>query len=87
MSKAILEFDLDDIDDKNEFKRAANATNTYIALTEIANQIFRPARKHGYQDEKIANLIDENSEELIGELETKFYEILECCNVDLGDLQ
>lgn len=88
MTKAKLEFDLDDFDDKAEHKRMLNATNAYIALNEVANQIFRPARKHGYSDTEISNLMKENpkSEELVGELESKFHSILEACNIDLDDL-
>jgi len=94
MSKATLKFNLNDPDDRSEHKRAVNATNVYIALNEIANEVFRPARKHGYQDSKLNKMIElsgENEEgynivELaIGMLEDKFYEILSSRGIDLDD--
>lgn len=100
MSKATLEFDLNEIDDQKEFRRAINATKAYLALHAIANEIFRPARKHGYSDEKINQLILKGIEidsqgfvseaigtELISELESMFYKILEENGVDLNDLE
>ncbi len=75
--KAILEYDLPE--DREDFDRASKAWSMAIALDEIRNEVFRPARKHGYSDIKIAELIAKNpedSEELIGLLEEKFYEIM-----------
>ena len=48
MAKATLTFNLDDPEDKANFKKAANANEAYLALWSIAQEIFRPARKHGY---------------------------------------
>lgn len=52
-----LRFDLNDPDDRNEHKRMLNATAAYITLHEIGEQIFRPARKHGYDDRELEKLI------------------------------
>tara|TARA_R100000951_G_scaffold7705_1_gene7196 strand:- start:7938 stop:8261 length:324 start_codon:yes stop_codon:yes gene_type:complete len=59
MSKAILEFNLDDYDEKLAFKRTLSVDDTYLALGEISNKLFRPARKHGYgEDDYIQQCID-----------------------------
>jgi len=97
--KAILEFDLEDHEEKMEHKRAISATDAYIALSQIANEIFRPHRKHGYHGEiqekleKCGSHTDENGfeigngEEVISLLEDKFYAILAEYSVDLSDLE
>lgn len=74
--KGVLEFNLPE--EQDEFDTACKAGAMSAAISEIANEVFRPARKHGYSDEKIRNLIEkyEGSEELVGALEEKFYEIL-----------
>lgn len=81
--KAILEFDLPD--EKEEFNQAAKAGSLVSALDEIKNSIFRPARKHGYEDptmrELLAKLPNGEGEDIIGRLEELFYKILEEHNV------
>ena len=81
--KAILEFNLPE--DEEEYEITSKATNMSSALFEIKQEIFRPARKHGYSDPEITKLLAKiNSreaeegagEELIGLLETRFYQIL-----------
>jgi hypothetical protein len=72
--KAILEYTLPE--DKEDFERATKALDMELALWDIANEVFRPARKHGYPDPELSRLA-ENNEELIGLLEQKFYAILE----------
>lgn len=54
--KATLEFDLPE--DKDDLLLALNATKYTIALDEIGNQVFRPARKHGYSNPLVQTLID-----------------------------
>lgn len=89
--KAKLEFDLDDFSDRKAHKRCVSATNAYIALYKIANEIFRPNRKHGYEKE-IEELFDalgddaEIGTEIVDKLETKFYNIIEELGLDLDDL-
>lgn len=74
--KATLEFDLNE--ESEEFEMCMKATKMSCALSDISNHIFRPARKHGYNDEKLVKLIEKNkdAEFIIGLLEEKFIEIL-----------
>ncbi len=72
--KAILEYNLPE--DQEDFTRATKALDMELALWDIANEVFRPARKHGYADQEL-NALAENNTELIGLLEQKFYAILE----------
>jgi len=92
MKMVTINFAIDpgDNDTERAMLRAVNADKAYQALDEIRSQIFRPARKHGYDDSVIAKLIsrldaassfDESSESLantlIGELERLYAAILE----------
>jgi hypothetical protein len=87
MKKMILEYEIETADDEKSAKRALSADNVYCALWDIRQQIFRPARKHGYSDRSIAALFDEEKHgELIGALESKFYEILTGHEICLDDL-
>ena len=78
MPKVILEYNLPE--DQEDFETAMQGASAKIALSEIDNQVFRPAQKHGYSDEAIRALLEAipegKGEELIGLLEEKFYEIL-----------
>jgi hypothetical protein len=86
VSKASLSFNLNDPDDVEQFRRAVNANAAHIALWEISQQVFRPARKHGYADALLRTLFDKNPDyaaELIGLLETRFYEIVNQAGLDI----
>jgi len=98
--KGKLEFDLDEPSDRLAHKRCVSATDAYIALHEIANKVFRPARKHGYDDKRLNELMETSREiidkdgcetrlgyEIISVLEDRFYKILEEYNVNLDDLE
>jgi hypothetical protein len=97
--KAKLEFDLDDFSDRKAHKRCVSATDAYIALHKIANEIFRPNRKHGYekdledlfeQCDSIKTPLGFDSDagtEIVSKLESKFYNILEELGLDLDDLE
>jgi hypothetical protein len=78
----ILQFNLEDPQTNRAFKRACSATDAYQVLDCIANEIFRPARKHGYDDESL-----NDNEEVIGKLEDMFYELLCEYNINLDDLE
>lgn len=97
MSKAKLIFNLDEHYERLEFIRATKATSAYLALHAVANEIFRPNRKHGYGGE-LDRLIDatpstkdSDGDEcptgyvIIDRLEKMFYEILEYNNINLHE--
>lgn len=78
--KAKLEFDLEEPFDRNAHMRAVKADDAYRTLWEVGNDIFRPARKHGYSEPEIRSLVEKigvDAEKLIGLLEDKFYRIME----------
>lgn len=81
--KATIEFDLNE--EREEFRDFMQASRMSCALHDISNKIFRPARKHGYDDKTLNELIEKNegATEIIGLLETKFYEILKEYGVEL----
>lgn len=76
MPKAALWFNLPE--EQSEFCDAQKGTSLKCAIEEIGNRVFRPARKHGYDDETIQALIDKNPDaaELVELLEKRFYDIL-----------
>jgi hypothetical protein len=91
--KAILEFNLPE--EQSEFDLATRAGNMHAALWDIAQEIFRPARKHGYNNQDIQAALNHTDTvttpegygagtELISQLEKMFYEILEEHKIDLG---
>lgn len=83
MSKVILEFD--SIEDREELATTLKAGNMQSALWDIAQEVFRPARKHGYSDEELQALVNlSHGEELVSKLEVLFYQILEKHDVPLG---
>jgi hypothetical protein len=80
--KAILEFTLPE--EREEFETAVKAPALQAALWDVAQEVFRPARKHGYVDSRLQKMMEEkDGEELIGELETLFFEILRRHGVEL----
>lgn len=54
--KAILEFNLPE--EQGEFDLATKAGNMHSALWDIAQEVFRPARKHGYSSNIIQELVN-----------------------------
>lgn len=75
--KAILEFNLPE--DQEEFNTTIKANAYACAIHDISEHIFRPARKHGYSDARIQELIDKlgaDGQELVGLLEAAYYDIL-----------
>ncbi len=76
-------------EDEAAARRLLMADKAYRALFEIGQEVFRPARKHGYSEPKIHEALEAcregNGEELVGKLEDKFYEILREHNIDLDD--
>lgn len=69
----------DELESIQEFTRGPEALE---ALRDIANIVFRPARKHGYAEAELDGLAEGN-EELIGMLEEEFYKVLEDRGISL----
>ncbi len=84
--QAILKFKLPE--EQEEYELAVNGGKANAALFDVRQEIFRPARKHGFSDKKIQDLIerldahanpetgDNGATHLISLLEDKFSEIL-----------
>lgn len=60
MPKAILEFSLPE--ETEEFETAVKAGSLSAALFEVGQRVFRPARKHGYPDQKLQELLNKLDE-------------------------
>ena len=54
--KGILEFNLQE--ERDEFETAVMAPNMRSALFDVRQMVFRPARKHGYSQADIQQLIE-----------------------------
>lgn len=76
--KTYLSFNDNSQDDRQKLKEMLQASNMRRALWEIGEEVFRPARKHGYVDNsELNNLLEKDGVvEAIGLLEKRFYEIL-----------
>ena len=85
MQNLTISFDVSTPEGKESAERALQADTLYAALGDIANEVFRPARKHGYSEADLQKLLDENEvvSTVIGRLEEKFFEILREYNVTL----
>lgn len=89
---AVLTFDLSDFDARQDFELMIKFKSMHLALSDIADKLFRPHRKHGYSQEFDLNkylnsdveAVNEASYETISELEDKFYEILKEYDIDLS---
>lgn len=69
MSKAILEFNLDDIDDNEKFQKCVNAEKMYSALWELVhNSKKKIIRKSEMSDKDIIELCFEEIYELTKEI-------------------
>ena len=79
MSKATIEFNLDDPCDKYEFIRATKATDVYIALHDLYTMLRR-YNKYG-QDE----LEKMKPTEVAEEIYERFFQILEDHKIHLFD--
>jgi hypothetical protein len=53
--RATLSFNLPE--EQEEFDFATNGSMYHLALWEISQEIFRPARKHGYSETSIQGLV------------------------------
>jgi hypothetical protein len=86
--KVTIQYVIEESWDEQALRRTLNADNAYRALWEIGQEIFRPARKHGYSDQKLEAAMQNKElehEEIVGMLEEKFYEILSENRISLED--
>jgi len=81
MSKVTIEFNLPE--EQEDLNLALKANDLACAIFEIRNQVFRPARKHGYGHEAIDAFIQKNPDavDLIYMLEQLFTQVLDEHNV------
>ena len=83
MEKKII-LTMTDEDNDSDMLRYLNGPKYAIALWEISQEIFRPARKHGYSDRQVNEYLDGNDTYLaIGRLEEMFFEILAKHNLEI----
>ncbi len=70
-----LELESDDIEQLDHFVKGPDA---HAALHDIWQEVFRPARKHGYPCIKLNKLVEETegAEEIIGALEEHFWNLV-----------
>jgi hypothetical protein len=71
-----LEFNLPE--EFDEFQDAQNASKYKCAVEDIYQQVFRPAFKHGYPDEVLQKMVDENPIvfEVIERLKKLYFNVL-----------
>ena len=60
MSKCTLEYNLPE--DQEDLDCALNGHKYKYVLSDIAQEVFRPARKHGYPDTRLQSLIEKLDE-------------------------
>jgi len=84
--KGILEFDLEEPDARDAFKRAVLADDAYMVLNEISDEIFRPARKHGYPDRRIQNYINDLDQKLRDGEQNPILEVLSLLEENFRDI-
>jgi hypothetical protein len=80
MAKGILEFDLTEPFEHSAFKRAAHATDAYLALHDIQQDMLR--KRYKYDD----SLSDEQHD-LVETMYEEFFRILEYRGVNMDDLE
>lgn len=78
MGKIIFAFDADDVEDRLACKRATNATNAYLALWSIQEDILRQKLKYGTYTKSERALLDKILDE--------FIEIRDKYSIDFDDL-
>lgn len=87
MPKGRLEFNLGELEDLKGFKRAVKATDAYLALWGISNEIFRPHRKHGYDWPGMPRLEDwsDQTHKVVECLEDMFFNLLNEYDINLDE--
>lgn len=73
--KAILEFNLPE--EREEHTEALNGWKYKLQLDEVWDKVFRPAYKHGYLDDEINKLLeDEKCDKLFDKLADLYREVI-----------
>lgn len=80
MPEVILKFNLPE--DREDMEQALKAGAMRSALWDISQEVFRPARKHGYSDAGLEQLTQDQID-VIAKLEEKFSSILTGYGIDL----
>lgn len=76
-TKLTFVFNDEDLADKTKLNQILKASEAHDCLHEIGQQLFREARKHGYQDTAIRQAYESGDvEKTIELLENKFYLLL-----------
>jgi hypothetical protein len=90
MKEVTIKFNIKDGYDELELFRTLKANDAYSTLIDIQQDIFRPARKHGYPNgdirellEKIDTALEGAGTQLVGLLEAEFFKILSRNDVNL----
>lgn len=86
IQEGILKFDLDCEEGRKAMLRALNADKAYRVLTEVQQAVFRPARKHGYPDPKLAAMV-RGIDELLGQAEGDYDETVPSASNLIGLLE
>lgn len=60
MSKVTLEFTLPE--DREELELSLHGGDYHAALFEVSQRVFRPARKHGYSNARLQQLVEKLDE-------------------------
>lgn len=86
---------MDEYTDEQDVLDAITALKLRAALSDVREKIFRPARKHGYSNNRVKTVLDkiaanrvseddeDTGEQLIYELEQVFNEILNHYNIEV----
>jgi len=81
----------EDEDDEVVLRKMLSARSAFGALSDIADELFRPIDRHGYSDHRLSCFFEvkvpeaeiDQRAELVRALKTKFYEILDENNIVL----
>ena len=81
----------EDEDDEVVLRKMLSARSAFGALSDIADELFRPIDRHGYSDGRLSCFFEvkvpeaeiDQRYELVRALRTKFYEILDENNIVL----
>jgi hypothetical protein len=81
----------EDEDDEVVLRKMLSARSAFDALSDIADELFRPIDRHGYSDHRLSCFFEvkvpeaeiDQRAELVRALKTKFYEILDENNIVL----